>query len=102
MYVLLLLLISILFYIIYNLYNKIIIYEKIIYKYDETVNIEIVSKLNDIIQKINNVDTKGAFKSDDEVGFIWTEINKIINNISNDIFKDIEKITEKSIKVETY
>jgi hypothetical protein len=75
---------TILGYIIYNLYSKNVKLEQMVVQRDETLSI-----LNDIIIesniKLKDIDRLGAFKSDDEIGFFFNtvlDIQDVLNEFS--------------------
>lgn len=67
-------------YIIINLYKKVKIYETW-----TTVLREKVYKLQ---QDVKEVDTRGIFEKDDEVGFIYEEISTLINNLDHGLVEE--------------
>jgi len=76
---------SILGYVIYNLYSKNVKLEQMIINRDQTLR-----NLSDIINEsdrvLNEVDRIGAFKSDDEIGFFFNTVKAIqdtLNEFSN-------------------
>jgi hypothetical protein len=76
---------TILGYIIYNLYSKNVKLEQMIINRDQTLR-----NLSDIINEsdrvLNEVDRIGAFKSDDEIGFFFNTVKAIqdtLNEFSN-------------------
>ena len=76
---------TILGYIIYNLYSKNVKLEQMIINRDQTLK-----NLSDIINEsdrvLNEVDRIGAFKSDDEIGFFFNTVKAIqdtLNEFSN-------------------
>jgi hypothetical protein len=75
---------TILGYIIYNLYSKNVKLEQMVVQRDETLSV-----LNDIIIesniKLKDIDRLGAFKSDDEIGFFFNtvlDIQDVLNEFS--------------------
>lgn len=69
--------IIILLYIIYNLYKKNTIYENWT---ENTVN-----KINNLQSDIKNIDERGIFEKDDEVGSIFEEISNLIKDFDHDV-----------------
>jgi|LauGreSBDMM110SN_4_FD.fasta_scaffold30978_2 hypothetical protein len=76
---------TILGYVIYNLYSKNVKLEQMIINRDQTLR-----NLSDIINEsdrvLNEVDRIGAFKSDDEIGFFFNTVKAIqdtLNEFSN-------------------
>ena len=78
--------IVILGYIIYNLLRKLETAEDILYSY-----LEYLDKISRIIEisdkKLKEIDYRGAFQSDDEIGFIFKQIKEIQNILSTFILK---------------
>lgn len=86
---LLFLVILVQFYVIYNLYMK---YDKLETEYDKTsTKLEedqsFIESLRSRIMSqrsyLKQLDRRGAFESDDEVGYFFKELKKIINDISS-------------------
>ena len=79
---------SILIYVSYNLLTKNEKYEDIIESYDETQQSyeTLIIKISDTIkqsnQKLKEIDSKGIFESDDEVGFFFKQIKQIQNDLN--------------------
>ena len=71
-------------YAVYNLMNKNTKYEVLYNLYDDKMEIFIDSLFN-TINKMNEIDSKGLFKSDDEVGFIWNDLKDAINELKEEI-----------------
>ena len=73
-------------YVIYNLLRKLETAEDILYSY-----LEYLDKISRIIEisdkKLKEIDHKGSFQSDDEVGFIFKQIKEIQNILSTFILK---------------
>ena len=85
-------------YVIYNLYQK---YETIEQQYDDlsTKSDEDVSFILSIRNRVmsqrsylKQLDRNGAFESDDEVGYFFKELKKIVNDIS--LYFDVEDQNE--------
>ena len=80
-------------YIIWNLMRKTELLETWIENFTDTIQ-----SVND---KIIEIDGKGYFESDDEVGFFFTELkelNSILNNIFDTEVDDANKEEEKKEK----
>ena len=73
--IILLVLLIISLYIIYNLNRKVEQYETFIE--------ELKQKVSDTNSNINEIDVRGSFSSDDEIGFYF----KYIKNLQNEISK---------------
>ena len=78
-----------------NLYNKNTKYQKI-YQEQESDIMDLTNYILDVKEKIDStyntlleVDMKGSFQSDDEVGVVFDEIKKITEEL-NEMFKQIE------------
>jgi hypothetical protein len=85
-------------YVIYNLYQK---YETMEQQYDDlsTKSDEDVSFILSIRNRVmsqrsylKQLDRNGAFESDDEVGYFFKELKKIVNDIS--LYFDVEDQNE--------
>lgn len=78
--------IAILCYALINLLKRNESYEDIMFSYQQYLN-----KISDIIdfseKKLNEVDSKGTFKSDDEVGFFFEQIKQIQEVLNQFIIK---------------
>jgi Fic family protein len=80
---------SVLGYVSYNLLRKNEKYEDIIESYIETSqSYEILlTRISDTIkqsdQKLKEIDSKGMFESDDEVGFFFEQIKTIQNELNS-------------------
>ena len=72
-------------YVIINLYKKVKIYEA----WTTTMR----EKVNKLQLDIKEVDTRGIFEKDDEVGFIYEEISTLVNNFDHGLVEE-EKIKE--------
>ena len=62
-------------YVIVNLYNKVDFLEQVL---DRTY-----ATIQDTINKMKEIDTLGAFESDDEVGSTFDMLKEEINNLDN-------------------
>jgi hypothetical protein len=67
---------TILGYIIYNLYSKNVKLERMVYERDQTLMI-LSNTINESEKILKEIDTLGAFKSDDEVGFFFNTLKSI-------------------------
>jgi hypothetical protein len=56
--------------------------EDIILSQDKFLN-SLFYTIKDSEKKLDELDQKGIFKSDDEIGWVFNEIKKLHNNISN-------------------
>ena len=69
-------------FIIINLLRK---YEKVIDEYQRYINVtekrenELTARIIYINNEIHSIDKKGSFESDDEVGFFFKELKKLLN-----------------------
>jgi flagellar basal body-associated protein FliL len=64
-------------YIIYNLFNKLEKLENLIESQDEKLQYN-VDKLIAMYMAMKEIDTNGAFESDDEVGTIFNDLKELI------------------------
>ena len=46
---------------------------------------------DDSMKKMKDLDTKGAFESDDETGFVFTQLYKIIEKLENYYAKETQE-----------
>lgn len=83
--------IVVLLYAIINLIKKITKYQKLFIEYDNKIEY-MVDQFTVTIDKLNEVDKRGAFKSDDEVGFVWEELKTIINSLKEDIYSSLPEM----------
>jgi hypothetical protein len=72
---------TILGYIIYNLYSKNIKLERMVYERDQTLNI-LSNTINESEKILKEIDTLGAFKSDDEIGFFFNTVKSIQSTLN--------------------
>lgn len=83
-------------YAVYNLYKKYDALEKVAQE-----NVDFILSLRSRVLSqqsyLKQLDRKGAFESDDEVGYFFKELKKIINDIS--FYLEVE--TEQSEEEET-
>ena len=89
-------------YIIFNLYKKYDkleeIYETLVKKSEQDIEF-IFSMRNRVMSQksyLRQLDKNGSFESDDEVGYFFKELKKIINDIS--IYFQIENDDENPVK----
>jgi uncharacterized protein YoxC len=68
----------ILLYIFYIKNNKAIQ----IIKYQDNFLLDIKKDINDTSKKLEEIDIKGSFKSDDEVGFFFIYLKEMQNNLN--------------------
>jgi len=82
--ILLIIIILVLFYIIYIQYQKT---EKLIQLVSNLQDIQeqVLERLENTLEEMRQIDLRGAFESDDEVGFVWKSIKEIINILSLDV-----------------
>lgn len=96
--VFLVLLVGILSYLVYNLWDKNRVYEEELEKsyleYYQTIS-SVKTSLEDSRERLEKVDAKGSFKSDDEVGFVFNVIyNEIID--LNEYLKEFDGKEEEN------
>lgn len=87
--ILLIIVLGVSIYINVNLYHKIQRYEdefEDAEKYVDELSLyvhDMKENASNALRRMKEVDRKGAFESDDEVGYIFTEIKKIVNELNN-------------------
>ena len=82
--ILLLLIIGVLVFILFNLLKKQEKMEDAVISYQEYIT-KLTDAINESDKLLNKVDERGTFRSDDEVGFFFTFIKKIQSELN--IFK---------------
>lgn len=76
-------------YTTYNLLRKIEIYEDVIESYSDIVESytkhisDLSSTIENMDKKLKEIDYKGSFESDDEVGFFFKELKSLQNQLNN-------------------
>lgn len=82
--ILFILIIFVLFYIIYIQYHKT---EKLIQLVSNQQDIQedVLKRMENTIEELRQIDLRGSFESDDEVGFTWKNIKEIIDVLSVDV-----------------
>ena len=73
---------SILGYVIYNLYTKNVKLEEMISERDQILQ-ELSLTINESEKFLKEVDRLGAFKSDDEIGFFFNTVKAIQETLNN-------------------
>ena len=58
----------------YNLYKKVVFFEDKI--------IEIQERIQDTISIMREIDLRGAFESDDEVGSVFSQMKRLVDNLT--------------------
>ena len=71
-------------YICYNLFRKNEMYEDTIEEYDKWFS-EFDSSVKDTEFKLREIDNKGTFESDDEVGQIFKQLQNIIEELEKEL-----------------
>jgi hypothetical protein len=64
-------------YILFNLYRKVKIYEN--------WSVILRAQVEKLQQDVSEVDTRGLFENDDDVGFIFSEISDLIENLDHGV-----------------
>ena len=77
----LVLVVVILGYTTFNLLNKNEKAEDIIVSYQEFIK-NVNEQINESDKRLNEIDQRGLFKSDDEIGWFFNEVKKIQKNLS--------------------
>ena len=75
------LVVVILGYTTFNLLNKNEKAEDIIVSYQEFIK-NVNEQINESDKRLNEIDQRGLFKSDDEIGWFFNEVKKIKKNLS--------------------
>ena len=75
------LVVVILGYTTFNLLNKNEKAEYIIVSYQEFIK-NVNEQINESDKRLNEIDQRGLFKSDDEIGWFFNEVKKIQKNLS--------------------
>ena len=65
----------------FNLLNKNEIAEDIIVSYQEFIN-NLSEEINKSDKRLEQIDQRGIFKSDDEIGWFFNEVKKIKKNLA--------------------
>ena len=73
-------------FLIYFSLKRITQYENIITEIDNVIDF--------ITKKVNELDDKGAFRADDEIGFFWEAITDMSNTLNN-LFEQEEEDANK-------
>lgn len=81
-------------YVSYNLYKKYDALEKIAQENIDFI-LSVRSRVLSQQSYLKQLDRKGAFESDDEVGYFFKELKKIINDIS--IYLEVENETDVDV-----
>ena len=69
-------------YVCYNLFRKNEMYEDTIEEYDKWFS-EFDNSVKDSEARLKEIDNKGTFKSDDEVGFFFDYLKELNKGLSN-------------------
>lgn len=64
----------------YNLYKKVVFFEDKI--------IEIQERIQDTISIMREIDLRGAFESDDEVGSVFSQMKRLVDNLGQYIYEE--------------
>lgn len=77
----------VLLFVVFNTLLKIEKYEDAVTEYESLLQ-NISEDIDYIIKRLNEVDHRGAFKSDDEIGWFWSEVTKLKDILENYREKD--------------
>ena len=91
--IILTLLILVQVYVVWNLNKKIETYEDAISDYDIYFE-EITTTVTDMNNKLREIDHRGTFESDDEVGYFFKALTSLIEQLTT-ITGDVDATTEK-------
>lgn len=89
-YLLLTLLIAVEGYVIYNLLYKVERYETTILNQTQILN-NLYNVIYDMNLKLKEIDDRGTFESDDEVGFFFSELKQMQSTLNQFIESDVSK-----------
>ena len=73
----------------WNLLRKNEATEDVVEEQEQTIS-DFAKLVDDSMRKMKDLDTKGAFESDDETGFFFEEIKKL-QNLLDDLFESTEE-----------
>ena len=65
----------------FNLLRKVEKIEDVVIRYDRFIS-EFSKQLDNTDKRLKEIDEKGMFKSDDEIGWFFNEVKKIQNDLS--------------------
>ena len=73
----------VLFYVVWNLLRKVERLEDEIEKSDEQIE-SIYKKISESYKRMQDADRLGSFESDDESGFIWNQVKSILDDLKKE------------------
>lgn len=73
----------VLFYVVWNLLRKVERLEDEIEKSDEQIE-SIYKRISESYKKMQDADRLGSFESDDESGFIWNQVKSILDDLKKE------------------
>ena len=73
----------VLFYVVWNLLRKVERLEDEIENSDEQIE-SIYKKISESYKKMQDADRLGSFESDDESGFIWNQVKSILDDLKKE------------------
>jgi len=65
----------------YNLLRKVEKIEDVVIRYDRFIS-EYSKQLDNTDKRLKEIDEKGIFKSDDEIGWFFKQLNRLQNDVS--------------------
>ncbi len=74
----------------WNLLRKNEATEDVVEEQEQTIS-NFAKLVDDSMKKMKDLDTKGAFESDDETGFVFTQLYKIIEKLENYYAKETQE-----------
>ena len=80
-------------YAVYNLYRKNDTLNAVVVQQDMLQN-DILERIQNTLRELREVDLRGAFEADDEVGFTFNSIKEIIEVLNKDVIDAINNIDE--------
>lgn len=79
----LILIVGVLSFLCYNLYKKVIFFE------DKIVDIQ--DRVEITLNIMREIDLRGAFESDDEVGDVFSQMKRLLDNLGQYIYEEKEE-----------
>lgn len=83
-------------YIIYNLFRKVELLETMAEKHSDYL-----VRLNDMVavstKRLNEIDDKGAFSSDDEIGWFFTYVKQVQDLLKQYVTENVVDLTDENI-----
>lgn len=100
LHILMLLIIFVLIYIIYNQDRKNKTYQKIVDNYDSML-LNIRQYMNRTLEKLYSIDSNHIFEGDDDVGWFFSSLKSFLIELNNNIANIANEETEENSSEET-